>query len=142
MDQQLPPAAPAPLTSAEEKQFAMLAHLSVLLNLLTGYLGVVAPLILYFMYKDRSRYVAFHSMQSFVFQAVCWFGGSVIAFVGGFIGGVVPLVGLICIPIACIFGILPIVALIYGTMGGIQVNQGQDFKYWLIGDWVQNSFMK
>jgi hypothetical protein len=81
-------------------------------------------------------------MQSFVLQAVCWLGGSVIAFIGGFIGGVFPLAGLICIPVACIFGSLPIVALIYGTIGGIQVNQGQEFKYWLIGDWVQNSLLK
>jgi uncharacterized protein len=142
MSEQLPPSTPAPLTTAEEKQYAMFGHLSVLLNLLTGYLGVVAPLILYMIYKDRSRYVAFHSLQSFVFQAVCWFGGSVLAAVAGILSGIVPFIGLICLPLACIFGVLPLVALVYGTYGGLQVNQGQDFKYWLIGDWVQNTFMK
>lgn len=138
----IPNTPPAPLTPAEEKQWAMLAHLSVLLNLITGFLGVVAPLVIYMVYKDRSRYVAFHSLQSLVMQAICWFGGSVLAIITSLLSGVIPFIGLLCLPLACIFGILPLVALVYGTIGGIQVNQGQEFKYWLIGDWVQNSFMK
>ncbi len=30
-------------------------------------------------------------------------------------------------------------AVIYGIIGAIQVNQGQDFKYWLVGDWVRST---
>ncbi len=142
MSEQIPQTPPAPLTPAEEKQWAMLSHFSVLLNLVTGFLGVVAPLIIYLIYKERSRYVAFHSLQAFVFQAICWFGGSALAIVSSLLSGVVPFIGLLCLPLACIFGILPVVALIYGTIGGIQVNQGQDFKYWFVGDWVLNTFMK
>lgn len=133
---------PQPLTPAEERQWAMFAHFSVLLNLFTGFLGVVAPLIIYMIYKERSRYVAYHSLQSLIMQSICWFGGGVLAFITSALSGVIPFIGLLCLPLACIFGILPLTALIYGTVGGIQVNQGQDFKYWLIGDWVQNSFMK
>src|SRR5258706_395028 len=103
-------------------------------------LGLI--LIIYLIYKERSRYVAFHSLQAFVFQAICWFGGSALAIVSSLLSGVVPFIGLLCLPLACIFGILPVVALIYGTIGGIQVNQGQDFKYWFVGDWVLNTFMK
>jgi uncharacterized protein len=142
MNEQIPAAPPAALTPAEEKQWAMFAHFSVLLNIFTGFLGVAAPLVIYLIYKDRSRFVAYHSLQSFVFQAVCWFGGSALAIASSILSGVIPFIGLICIPLACIFGILPLVALIYGAYGGIQVNQGQDFKYWLVGDWVQNTFMK
>ena len=142
MSEQIPQTPPAPLTPAEEKQWAMFSHFSVLLNLVTGFLGVVAPLIIYLIYKDRSRYVAFHSLQSFVFQAICWFGGSALAIISSLLSGVIPFIGLICLPLACIFGILPVVALVYGTIGGIQVNQGQDFKYWFVGDWVLNTFMK
>lgn len=133
---------PAPLTPAEEKQWAMLSHLSVLLNLFTGFLGVVAPLVIYLIYKERSRYVAFHSLQALIFQAICWFGGSVLALITSALSGAIPFIGLLCLPLACIFGLLPLAALIYGTIGGIQVNQGREFKYWLVGDWVQNSFMK
>lgn len=55
---------PAPLSEADERQWAMFAHLSILLNLVTGFLGVVAPLVIYMICKERSRYVAYHSLQS------------------------------------------------------------------------------
>src|SRR5256885_13126322 len=48
--------------------WAMVAHLTVLLNLVTGFLGVVAALVIYLVFKDRSRYVAYQSLQAFVFQ--------------------------------------------------------------------------
>ena len=140
MNEQIHQSPPVPLTPAEEKQWAMFSHLSVLLNLFTGYLGVAAPLVIYLVYKDRSRYVAYHSLQSLVFQGICWFGGSILAIITSILSGALPLIGLLCLPLACIFGILPVIALVYGTVGGIQVNQGQDFKYWLVGDWVQNKF--
>ncbi len=56
----------------------MLAHLSVLLNLVTGFLGVAAALIIYLIYKDRSRYVAYQSMQAFLFQLLFWAGGGLL----------------------------------------------------------------
>ena len=93
-------------------------------------------------YKDRSRYVAYHSLQSLIMQAICWFGGSILALVTSALSGVIPGIGLLCLPLACIFWLLPLAVLIYGTIGGIQVNQGQNFKYWFVGDWVQNNFMK
>ena len=65
-----------PLSQSDERLWAMLAHLSILLNLVTGFLGIVAPIIIYALYKDRSRYVAYQSMQAFVFQLVWWLGGS------------------------------------------------------------------
>lgn len=137
---QTPPVIPPiPLSPAEEKQWAMFAHLSVLINLFTGFLGVAAPLVIYLIYKDRSRYVAYHSLQSLIFQAICWFGGSVLAIISSMLSGVIPFIGLLCLPFACIFGLLPLIALVYGTYGGIQINNGQDFKYWMVGDWVQST---
>ncbi len=128
-----------PLSPAEEKQWAMISHLSVLLNLFTGFGGLAAPLILYFIYKDRSRYVAYHSLQALIMQGICSFGGLLLAVLIGGLSQFVPFVGLICLPISCLFGLLPLVALIYGTYGGIKINQGEDFKYWLIGDWVRST---
>lgn len=45
----------------EERQMAMLAHLSVLLNLVSGLGGPIAALILYLVYRERSRPIAFHA---------------------------------------------------------------------------------
>ena len=30
-------------------------------------------------------------------------------------------------------------ALVYGVVGAIQCSQGQDFRYWLVGDWVRGT---
>lgn len=41
-----------PLSPDDERTWAMLAHLSVLLNLVTGFLGIIAALIIYLLYKN------------------------------------------------------------------------------------------
>ena len=119
----------------------MLAHLSVLANLFTGFLGPVVALVIYLVYKDRSRYVAYHSMQSFVMQLIAWVGGGIVAGILWAISSVltVVLIGCLIMPIALLFSLLPLVALVYGIIGGVQCNQGQDFKYWLVGDWVRGT---
>ncbi len=141
-EQPYPPAVPpTPLSGSEERTWAMLAHLSVLLNLVTGFAGPVAALIIYLVYKDRSRYVAYQSMQAFVFQLIWWVGGGVLTGIAWAITGVLSavLIGLLCIPLAVIVSAMPLVAVIYGIVGGIQANNGQDFKYWLVGDWVRGT---
>ena len=77
MDNPVPNPAPLlqPLSQADERTWAMLAHLSILVNLVTGVLGPVAALVIYLVYKDRSRYVAYQAMQSFLFQIIVLFGG-------------------------------------------------------------------
>jgi uncharacterized Tic20 family protein len=132
-----------PLSQSDERTWAMLAHLSILLNLVTGLLGPVAPLVIYMMYKDRSSYVAYHSLQSLVFQLIWWLGGGALVGLAWVITGFLSalLIGLLCIPIACLITLLPVGALVYGVVGGIQCSQGQDFRYWLIGDWVRGTLM-
>ena len=132
---------PAPLSASDERTWAMLAHLSVLANLVTGFLGPVAAIIIYMVYKDRSRYVAYQSMQSFVFQLVWWVGGGILTGITWAITGALSavLVGLICIPLACLVSLLPLAALVYGIIGAVQCSQGQDFRYWLVGDWVRGT---
>jgi len=137
----VPPIPPAPLSPADERTWAMLAHLSVLANLVTGFLGPVVALVIYLVYKERSRYVAYQAMQAFVFQLVWWVGGGVLTGVAWAVSGALSaiLIGLLCMPIACLISFMPVVAIIYGIVGGVQTSQGQDFKYWLIGDWVRGS---
>ena len=133
---------PAPLTPAEERSWAMLAHLSILLNLVTGALGVVGALVIYLIYQNRSRYVAYQALQSLIFQLVAWVGGGILTGIAWAITGVLSavLVGLLCIPIAILISLIPLAAVVYGVIGGIQCSQGQDFRYWLVGDWVRGTF--
>lgn len=128
------------MNRGEETTWAVMAHLSVLLNLFTGFLGGIAAIVIYFIYKDRSRFVAYHAMQSFIFQAMTWLGGgltsgAMIAFGGAFSFLILPLLCLI--PAILILMLIPL-SLIYGVIGAVQVSNAGDFKYWLIGDWVRN----
>jgi uncharacterized protein len=141
MNEQMQQVPPLPLTPAEERQWAMLAHLGVLVNLVSGFLGPAVPLGIYLVYKDRSRYVAYQSLQALIFQLIWWVGGGILAGVAWAITGALSaiIVGILCIPFACILSAMPLVALGYGVYGGIQTNQGQDFKYWLVGDWMRST---
>jgi uncharacterized Tic20 family protein len=62
----------------DERVMAALAQISVLVP----FLGVVAPIVIWVTQKDKSRYVAFQSLQAVAFQLTmvfAWFlGGAVI----------------------------------------------------------------
>jgi uncharacterized Tic20 family protein len=132
---------PAPLSASEERTWAMLAHLSVLINLFTGVLGPVVALIIYLIFVPRSKYVAYHAMQSFLFQLVMWYGLGVMWGIVGMLSSI--LIGVVLIPFACLFTPFLLIGMaiapIYGIVGAVQTSQGQDFKYWLIGDWARGT---
>jgi len=130
-----------PLSPSDERTWAMLAHLSVLLNLVTGILGTAAALVIYLVYKDRSRYVAYQSLQSLMMQLIVWVGGGIIVGAAWALTGILSavVVGLACIPFVACLSVLPLVAIVYGVIGGIQCSQGSDFRYWLVGDWVRGT---
>ena len=132
---------PTPLTPSEERSWAMLAHLSILLNLVTGLLGLVGALAIYLIYQNRSRYVAYHALQSLIFQLIVWLGGGVLTGIAWAITGTLSaiLIGLLCIPFALVITVIPLAGVVYGVIGGIQCSQGQDFRYWLVGDWVRGT---
>ena len=132
---------PLPLSQSKERTWAMLAHLSVLTNLFTGFLGPVAALLIYLIFSARSKYVAYHAMQSFLFQLVVWCG---IGIMWGFVGlSSVLIIGLLLIPVACvltpIFLLGMALAPIYGVIGAVKTSQGEDFQYWWVGEWVRGT---
>ncbi len=135
----IPVPGPAPLSASEERTWAMLAHLSVLVNLFTGVLGPVVALGIYLLFYNRSKYVAYHAMQSFLFQLLWWYGLGIVWAVTGLLSAV--LVGILLIPAACVltpvFLVGMAIAPIVGLIGAIRTAQGQDFRYWWVGDWVR-----
>lgn len=132
---------PPPLSANEERTWAMLAHLSILLNLISGGIGLLLALVIYLVFQNRSRYVAYHGLQSFFFQLVFWIGGGFLTAIAWTISGLlsVVLVGLCLMPFALLITLIPAAAVIYGVVGGVQCSQGQDFRYWLVGDWVRGT---
>jgi hypothetical protein len=74
-------AALLPGPSGEDRAWAMMAHLLGAAGYLVGFglAGWVGPLVLWVKCRGRSRFVAFHALQSFLFQIfagvilfICW----------------------------------------------------------------------
>jgi hypothetical protein len=143
---ELPPPVDDAIPPSTEHNWAMIAHLSILLNLFTGFLGPILALIIYLVYKDRSRYIAYQSLQATIFQLIVWVG------VGLVIGAMwlvtaalsIVLIGLLCIPFTLLGTIfllfVPIASLVYGVIAAIKCSRGEDFRYWLVGDWVRGTY--
>jgi uncharacterized protein len=108
--------------SSEERQWAMLAHIiTMVVNVCLGGLGFLVGLIIYAVNPPKSRFVAFHALQSTLFQLamaavvwVCFFTFWLIIPI--FIGIAAGLAGFI----------LPII-------GGIKANKGEVWTYPLVG---------
>jgi len=130
-----------PLSPSEERTWAMLAHLSVLVNLFTGIFGPVVALVIYLLFANRSKYVAYHAMQSFLFQLLWWYGIGIVWGITGLLSAV--LIGVLLIPLACvltpIFLVGMAVAPVVGVIGAVQTSQGKDFRYWWVGDWARGT---
>lgn len=115
----------------DERTWSMLSHLSVLLNLITGIGGPIAALVIWLFYKDRSRRVAFHALQSLWYQvawAVLLLIGWTVTFVLSFV-----FIGLLLIPVMLLVSLVPFVHQCYAAY---KVYQGVDYRYPVIADMV------
>jgi uncharacterized Tic20 family protein len=109
--------------TSDEKLWAMLAHLAGLLGYVVGLGQYIAPLVIYLLYKDKSKFVAFHALQSLYFQLallVAWAIVIILAIVTCGVGAV------LAAPVA-------VFALIYGIIAAIRAHNGEWFEYWLVG---------
>ncbi len=89
------------------------SHLSVFVNLLTGFLGPVVALIIWFVYRDRSERVSFHALQSALYQ-LAW----------------------AVIPVMIVLSEVPFVHMAYAAY---KVNRGVDYRYPLVADLIGGS---
>ena len=124
---------PVQMSAQDERTWSIIAHLSILLNLITAIGGPVAALIIWLVYKDRSQKVAFHALQSFWYQ-VAWI---VILSVGWFITYVLMfvLIGFLLIPVMAIASIVPFVNQCYAAY---KISQGDDYRYPIVADRVDD----
>jgi uncharacterized Tic20 family protein len=113
----------------EERTLSVLSHLSMFLNLLTGFLGPVAALIIWLVYKDRSRKVAFHALQSMWYQI----GWLVILAVGWTVTGLLTmiLIGFLLIPVMAVVSVVPFVHAAYAAY---RVSKGEEYRYPVAAD--------
>lgn len=147
--------------SDDEKVWAAIAHGSVWITLAISVLSVgvlvpisiFIPLVIYFMFRKKSDFVAFHALQAFVVQLIgtvgafalltlggtIWLVGLVVALLAVFllVGIIlVPIWGLVGIALLLITGLLPIAMLLFGTIATIETYNGRDYRYPFIARWV------
>ena len=119
--------------TSDEKTWATLAHLSILLAAITvGLLGPVAAFVIWLVKKDESDYVARQALQSLIYQIVVavlsWIMWIVIAVLAAF------LIGICLIPIGLL---LNLAAVGYSCYAAYVCSLGQEFKYPIIWDMIE-----
>jgi uncharacterized Tic20 family protein len=150
MDTDLPISGP----TQYERNWASLAHLTILLTVVVGastsgagaVVALLVPLAMYLYFGGRSRYVAYHALQATVFQAagallyVLLAGGVAAAIaIAWVIAGVlsVVLIGFALMPFALGLTLLggyalaamPLLWLGYGLVGAWRTYNGEPFDY-------------
>ncbi len=122
---------PMGMSAQDERTWSMLAHLSVLLNLITGIGGPITALIIWLVYRDKSQRVAFHALQSLWYQ-IAWI---VILSIGWIVTGILMfvLIGFLLIPVMLLASLVPFIHQCYAAY---KVNQGVDYRYPIIADMV------
>ena len=118
--------------TSDEKTWAMLAHLSILLAAITvGLLGPVAAFVIWLVKKDESDYVAKQALQSLIYQIVVavlsWIMWIVIAVLAAF------LIGICLVPIGLLINLA---AIGYGCYAAYVCSLGQEFKYPFIWEMI------
>ena len=116
----------------EERTWSVLAHLSIFLNLVTGFLGPVAALVIWLVYRDRSSRVAFQALQSMWYQ-VAWL---VILFAGWAMTTLLMLVliGFLLVPVMALITVVPFV---HGAYAAYRVSRDGEYRYPLIADLIE-----
>ena len=113
------PVAAAPLTEAEDRQWASFAHLG-------GILGFLPSLIIWLIFKDRGRFTAVEAKEALNFQLTLLIGyvainilSTVLAAVSFGIGGLFSLMLLV----------LWVLGLVFSILGFNQAKDGQHYRY-------------
>ena len=109
-----PPAA-APLNPAEEKQWAVGAHLGIIVT------GPVIPAVLYAIYKDRGPFIREQSREALNFGITALIGYIAAAILGGLLDWM---------PWTPPFTfILWIAVIVFAVMATVAVNRGENYRY-------------
>jgi uncharacterized protein len=122
----------AVIATQEERTWSAVSHLTVFLNLFTGFLGPVAAAVIWLVYRDKSPTVAFHALQSAGYQ-VAWLA---LLGAGWALTGLLTLIliGFLLIPVMAIATVVPFVHMAYAAY---RVSKGDDYRYPLVADLIK-----
>ena len=137
--------------SVENRLLAAVAHGSIFAQ---G-IGILVGVLVYITQRDKSRYAAFQGLQAAVFQLINLIITIGLWLVWGVFYGLsmIPLIQLAeanpdAAPPAIFWislgsMVIPLIYMVlvgaYGLWGGVRTWQGKDFRYLLIGSWLEKS---
>lgn len=111
--------------SADERNWAMSAHLSALTGLFTGFGNIVGPLVVWLIKKDSSTFAAQEAKEALNFQ-ITWMG-AVVA------------LGVLSLPLMLVFGLgiltlfiaglIVLASWILSVVGGVRAGEGKPYRY-------------
>ncbi len=115
--QALPPK-PDGLPTPEERQWALLAHLSGLIASMLGGLAFVGPLIVWLIKKDQSAFIADQAKEALNFQIAV-----TIALLVSFAIGAATCVGFLLVPV------VGVGSLVFAIIAAMEANKGVAYRY-------------
>jgi uncharacterized Tic20 family protein len=113
------PVAAAPLTEAEDRQWASFAHLG-------GILGFLPSLIIWLIFKDRGRLTAVEAKEALNFQITLVIGYVAINILSVFLAAVTFGIGAI---LSLLILVLWILGVVFSILGFTQAKDGQHYRY-------------
>ena len=112
-----PPPPPAGTPSAEEKQWALFAHLSALIGYIIPFGSIIGPLIIWQIKKNEMPFVDDQGKEALNFQITVA------------IAAIVCIVLMLVLIGILLFWILAIANLVFIVMAAIAANNGQAYRY-------------
>ncbi len=98
----------------------------------------ISSVVIYFMKREESEYVAFQSLQAIVVGLLMTIISFSLGFGGGLLGAINPTLALIMTPISLIFSLLTFAALVFGMF---MTFTGREFQLPVIGEFVIDNWM-
>ncbi|HSJ55202.1 MAG TPA: DUF4870 domain-containing protein [Anaerolineae bacterium] len=141
-------------TTQDERTLAALAHGSILLGLFTsGIGGIVTALVIWVVNRQKSAYVAHHALQAMVYQVAAFLLTMLAWCCWGLLWMLMIMVPVMANPgvydttppagvwVGMAFMVIPLgiwaLTILYALWGAVRCLGGRDFKYAIIGNWVE-----
>ena len=121
------------MSAQDERTWSVIAHLSVLVALVG--LMPFGALLVWLLYKDRSRKVRFHALQALWYQ-IAWIVIFIVYALVTVILSIVTLgmAAIVLVPLGFVLGIVP---LAHGCYAAYKVSQGVEYRYPYIADRIE-----
>lgn len=124
----------APTIDGDDRLMAGLSHVSMWLNIATGFLGLAVAGGIWLVYRERNQWVAGQALQATFWQIAVLLAvtiASAAIWLGAHLWWTI--IGLIFFPLACVAGIGAMAMLFYSLYAALQTFSGRNFRYPLVG---------